>query len=130
IYVGARELGSTTLGEGGPGGYSASGSAAWLDVIDLRGQIGGDSNPPTDFATWGGTITFDITTTWYADQDLTAMESGLGFDLYSTALHEIAHVLGFGTALSFNTLIDFDEVTFTGTSATNVFGANPPLANE
>ena len=130
IYVGAADLGCHYAGRRWTGRYTVSGSVGWLDVVQLRGQIGGEADPPTDFATWGGTITFDTTTDWYADQDLTAMEAGLGFDLYSTALHEIAHVLGFGTALSFNTQIDFDEVTFTGEAATVVYGSNPPLANE
>ncbi len=130
IYVGASELGSSTAGEGGPGGYSASGSTSWLDQVDSRGQAGGLINPPTDFGPWGGAITFDLTTTWYADQNTATTEPFAGIDLYSVALHEIAHVLGFGTSIPFNQQIDFTAITFTGSSSTAVFGSNPPLNNE
>ena len=40
VYVGASNLGSTTLGIGGPGGFAASGSQAFLDNVSARGQSG------------------------------------------------------------------------------------------
>lgn len=130
IYVGASNLGGQTLGIGGPGGYSARGSGAWLQTVDLRGQIGGSATPPVDFGPWGGSITFDLSTSWYADPDTTTTEPFTGFDLYSVALHEIAHVLGFGTSISFNAQIDFDHVTFAGAFASGIYGSPPPLNDE
>ncbi len=88
IYAGAAELngfGKEVLGVGGPGGGS----------IDDRGQSGIGTS---DFAPWGGSISFDTSTDWYVDDDPGTFESFSGFDFYSVAIHELGHVLGVGTA--------------------------------
>ena len=61
IYVGVRELGGTTAGSAGPGGWSISyNDPNWLDTVDFRGQTGEPSD--TDFGPWGGHIAFDVNT--------------------------------------------------------------------
>jgi|GEM_PF-785417 len=126
IFVGARNIGS--LGVGGPGGFQASGSSAFLDNISNRGQTGIDSDIPsntTDYAPWGGHITFDSSPTWnFGDDQPSAGEN----DFYSVALHEIGHVLGVGTADSWDNLVNGSN-QFTGPVAVAANGGNVSLAS-
>ena len=52
VFVGARDIGP--LAFGGPGGYSSTGSTAWLDLVSARGQVGALTKTATDFGPWGG----------------------------------------------------------------------------
>jgi len=126
VFVGAHNLGST-LAEGGNGGFSSSGSSSFLDNAASRGQAGALLPVQTDFGPWGGTISFNSTSNWYFDPDTRTDESFSNqFDFYSVTIHELAHVLGFGTAPSFNNLSSGG--VFTGTAAHDLFGSNPPLS--
>jgi hypothetical protein len=116
IYVGARQLGTTTLGIGGPGGYGASGSQAWLNTLSARGQSGALAATPTDFGPWGGAITFDSDASWYFG---TGSLSGKD-DFLSVATHEMGHLMGLGTADSWVALVSGS--TFTGAHATAAHG--------
>jgi len=117
IYAGARNLPSGNLGIGGPGGFSAGGTQAFLNNVAVRGQLGGLATPKTDFGPWGGTVTFDIDTTWYFDPDITTVElMATMFDFYSVGLHEVGHLLGFGTAPSWDTHVN--GALFTGPAST------------
>ena len=51
IYLGGRDM--SALGQGGSGGYIASGSQAWFDLLTSRGE-----DPTTDFGRWGGAISW------------------------------------------------------------------------
>lgn len=102
VFVGSQNLGGSTLGLAGPGGFNASGSRDFLDVASTRGQAGA---PDTDFGPWGGTISFDSNANWYFDSDLSTSSDITGSDFYTVALHELGHVLGLGTALSWDNLI-------------------------
>ena len=102
IYIGAENLGTSTLGQGGPGGYSASGSPAFLTSIN-RGQTNVTGVLATDFSPGGGSISFNSAfSSWFFDASLATSTDIAGYDFYSVALHEISHVLGFGTAESWN----------------------------
>lgn len=101
FYVGGRELG-TTLGLGGSGAYSASGSNDFLSNVRTRGESGVETD--TDFASWGGAITFDTTTNWYFGETTNGLENDES-DFYSVALHEMTHALGFGGADSWDAQI-------------------------
>jgi hypothetical protein len=126
IFVGARNIGS--LGVGGPGGFQASGTSAFLDSIITRGQTGIDSNNSlntTDYAPWGGHITFDTSPTWnFGDDQPSTGEN----DFFSVALHEIGHVLGVGTANSWDNLVNGSNL-FTGSASAAANGGNVPLAS-
>jgi hypothetical protein len=116
VYVGARNLGGSTLGEGGPGGWSASGSQSWFNALQARGQSGALLSTPTDFGPWGGSLAFDLDTTWYFDSDPATVESFTGkSDFYSVAVHELGHLLGLGTADSWDTWVS--GTTFTGAAS-------------
>ena len=103
VFVGGQALPGSTLGHGGPGGYSASTfQQSFLDNLETRGQ--GSEN--VDFGPWGGTLSFDTGTSWYFDLDVNTIDPGLSGinDFYSVAIHELAHVLGYGTSNTWNSL--------------------------
>lgn len=115
VYAGGRALDGAAIGIGGPGGFSAQGTQAWLNTVSRRG--GGNTQSPgaVDFAPWGGSITFDTGVVWHDDyQTLPTFGQN---DLYSVALHELLHVLGFGASDSFQEKVNQALGTFVGTSA-------------
>lgn len=127
VFVGAHNLGST-LAIGGPGGFSASGSTDFINNASSRGQPGALTPVETDFGPWGGSISFNSASNWYMDPDTRTDESFSGYDLYSVAVHELAHVFGFGSSNSFNSLSSGG--LFTGSAVNALLGHNPPLAND
>ncbi len=106
IYAGARDLPGGSRGVGGLGSISfpsASGLTPaeiehildFRETVSGRGEPGALASPQTDVAPWGGSISFDNRTDWYFGVDA----SGMGedqIDFISVAMHELAHVLGFG----------------------------------
>lgn len=124
IYVGGLALPGDTVGVGGPGGWDAEGSSSWIDTIDRRGNPNGGTTTGTDFTPWGGSISFDSSETW--DFSTTSVSGG-NPSFVSTALHEIGHVLGTGTAGAWDNLIDPASLTFGGTEAVARHGAPIPV---
>ncbi|MGE3820446.1 MAG: Calx-beta domain-containing protein [Isosphaeraceae bacterium] len=127
IYVGGSYLsGGSEAGEGSTGGYSASGDPNWLNTVEARGQAGVLANPRTDFANWGGSITFDASgeTNWYFGESLNGFNSSQT-DFLSVAQHEVAHVLGLGTADSWYAKISGGA--FRGSNAIAVYGQPVPV---
>jgi hypothetical protein len=122
VYAGGSALGGS-LGIGGPGGFGASGtSQAFFDSFD-RGQTGVSSD--TDFAPWGGSITFNTASNWYFDPDVSTDSDVVNNDFYTVALHELGHLLGLGTAASWDNLVSGTD--FTGAASSSVFGGDVPL---
>ncbi len=108
VFVGARSLGGITLAESGPSGYFVSNSR----------YTGADFEP------WIGSISFNSSTNWFFDQSIDTANDipPNSYDFFSTALHEIAHVLGFGTSNAFENLTSGSS--FTGANARAVNGGN------
>jgi hypothetical protein len=134
VYAGAHDLGGTTLGEGGFGGFGSSGSASWNTLVKTRGQTGVDAVPPTDFASWGGSIAFDSAgTTWHYNH--TTLPSVGENDFYSVALHELGHVLGLSLSDSWSTyqsgsvFFGPNVVALTGSGVSTVSSSNFHWAN-
>lgn len=127
VFVGARNLGGS-VGLAGPGGYSYRGLTSWANRIKYRGQTGAAATPATDFGPWGGSISFDNSagTSWSFQLD--GSPTGSQLDFVSIALHEMCHVLGFGSSDSFDDKISGGK--FTGANAVNSFGANIPLYSD
>lgn len=129
MFAGGRNV--SALGQGGPGGFSASGSPDWLDIVSARGQTGALATVPTDFGPWGGSITFDTVLEagdfWHFDATTTGLDTN-EHDFFSVAIHEMAHALGFGTADSWFALISGGA--FGGAKSVAEFdsGGNVPLA--
>lgn len=87
IYVGGASLGGLRAGYGGSG-VAFYGTSDFNDLISLRGKA------PAAYATWGGYLLMDDdgSTPWHYDH--AAPVPAASTDMYSTALHEIAHILG------------------------------------
>ena len=135
VYVGGRDL-PVSLGQGGPGGFSATGTEDFLNLIRGRGQAGALATPATDYSLWGGSITFDTNIVlnsnsfdWHNSVDTAGLESD-EIDFLSVAIHEMSHVLGLinGANTSWNNQIS--GTGFTGTNALAVYRAeDDPNAN-
>lgn len=134
IYAGGRSIGQ--LGIGGPGGWGwgtggngggfTQGEINEINAItaDFSPLISDRNQPAGDFATWGGSITFDNdgSTNWnYGSSGPSNNQS----DFLSVALHELGHALGFGTADEFTALRAGSF--FTGSASTALYGSSPPL---
>jgi hypothetical protein len=133
VYVGARPLGPV-LALGGPGGSTVTGDAAYQNAVGLRGQSAGAAEPPSyDFGPWGGTVSFNSGAQWnFAAAGPAAGKN----DFFTVAVHELAHVLGVGTAPSWRTRLTatttpFGQVQyvgpFTGPKAAALHGSAVPL---
>ncbi len=117
VYVGARELGGTTVGEAGPGTFTASGSSAFQTLLRTRA--------PSGVTTWGGSIAFDINTNWFFGTTVSGI-ARTQTDFYSVAAHELGHVLGIGTSSRWSAQVSAG--TFVGPNADAVYGGPVPLA--
>lgn len=114
VYVGAYDMGSNILGQAGPGGRSVSYySSDWYVNVMTRGEgtsidsvIGSTA---TEFAPWGGAMSIDSDSNW--NLDYTKMPVAGQVDLYTVIVHELGHVLGLGTADSWDNLIADDLFT-------------------
>jgi hypothetical protein len=126
VYVGARDLGGSTAGLAGPGGWAGSSTnPGWFPLLRARGSAGAANETQslrTDFAPWGGSMAFDIDSTWNFSQS----QNTSGTDFIPIALHEMGHVLGIGTADSWFNKIS--STVFTGGASTRSYGSNPPLS--
>ncbi|MGV3483812.1 MAG: dockerin type I domain-containing protein [Planctomycetaceae bacterium] len=129
VYVGARELGTSQLGSGGPGGIAARGTSDWLNTVSGRGQAGALATPKTDFGPWGGSLAFDSSTNWYFGLDQAGLQSSQQ-DFITVAVHELTHLLGFGTAPSWTALVS--GAGFVGPKAQAAYdaGAIVPLSTD
>lgn len=114
VYVGARNISS--LAFGGPGGWSALGNESWYETIEARGQFGALESTASDFAPWGGSITFDSNANWHFGSDIDGFEPD-EHDFLSVAMHELGHVLGVGTSDSWSSWVVGDSFTGPNTEA-------------
>lgn len=135
IYVGARNLGSTTLGTGGPGGFGSSEGGSWyfpeqraeIEAIsaDFNSLLSNRDQQDGDFGRWGGVLSFNTSKTWNYNHTV-APSSGQN-DLFSVALHEIGHAIGFGTSDEWNDLIVGGQ--YTGPNGIAANGSAPLLTS-
>ena len=109
-------LSGSEAGFGGFGGYSISGTQAWLNTVEYAGHSG--------FAPWGGSITFDSDQNWHFGSSTAGLDSN-ELDFYSVAVHELGHVLGIGTAPQWENQVSGGA--FRGGNATSVYGGAVPV---
>lgn len=121
VYVGGSSLGTGVLGVGGPSSYTGGGSAAFTSNLSSRG-VG------SYVMTGIGSMSFSNTTSWYFDNDPNTVESFAGeIDFFSVAVHELFHVLGFGTNTIWSGLTNTSAHTFSGTASETAYGGVVPL---
>ncbi len=128
VFVGSENRGTGNLAIAAPGGIGGGGgSPDFVNDVLYRDQAGASSG--TDFGPWGGSISFNDNSDINWNFDTSVQPAGNEFDFYSTALHEIAHVLGLGTAASYLNLVtgSGESKEFTGANAVAEFGSNVPL---
>jgi hypothetical protein len=123
IYAGGRGLSGSTLGVGGAGGFGVSGFSDFVTNAITRGETattaGVSGTTAVDIAPWGGSISFNTSSSWYFDSDLTTDGDIVGNDFYSVALHEIGHVMGIGIADSWDNLVSGNVFTGAASNAAN-----------
>lgn len=125
VYVGGRSIPGSTIGVGGPGGWgwssSPSGgfSSAEINQINQISDDFGDAvttrGESSGFANWGGAVTFDTDASADWHYDYASPPSSGKNDFFSTAIHELAHAVGFGTSDEWNALVSAGA--FRGTKA-------------
>src|SRR5688500_12993485 len=126
IYVGARSFGgSSQLGLGGPGGWSASGTSDWLATVRGRGESGASATPKPDFAPAIASIAFSASAIWFFGATTGGLSTSQ-YDFFSVALHELGHVLGFGTAASWTAKVSNN--TFIGSKSVASYGGAVPMS--
>lgn len=155
IFVGARSLSGSTLGVGGPGsvgwGINASGvpsqSPTAVDNAESASELalarGGGPRLGTADGTWNwngytdnydvdygisyGSVAFDndASTDWHFNH-ATPVASGKN-DLYSVAIHEILHAIGYGIADSWDDLVS--GTTWNGAEVQAITGSGANLVH-
>lgn len=126
VYVGGSTLEPGVLGFANTGsGLTAQGSPAFVDSVLTRGQAHASGPAATDYGVWGGMIWFNGGNDWGFGRDA----AGLGpsqHDFFTTAVHELGHILGFGTAESWAAKVDAAG-RFVGTASMAAHGGPVPL---
>ncbi len=123
IFVGASPISSLGLGSSQ---FSVNGTNDFIQMVVSRGEPGVLASPQTDFAPWGGSIAFNAGINWHDDASVPVASDR--FDLYSVAVHEIAHLMGIGQSPSFDA--QRTGLLFNGLNASTLFGGAVPLADE
>ncbi len=112
-----------TLGLGGPVVFGVTGDFLTSRFTDNFRNTG----PVTDFEPFVGIITFSPTADWFFGLDEPIPSTQI--DFISTAMHEIGHILGIGTAAIFEQI--GSGGSFTGANAQAANGGNPiPLLSD
>jgi hypothetical protein len=126
VFINAANMGGSELGLTTSGGYSATGTRSWLDLVKGRGQAGAISTPQTDYSTWGGMITFDTSANWNFSPNGPAEKQ---YDFTSVATHEFMHIFGFGLGQAAFTR-HISGGLFQGPNALAVYGSGIPVIGE
>jgi hypothetical protein len=144
IYAGAHAMTGDTAGIGGPGGWvrpeptvTGTNNFTATDLTNIENITTNFTNAirtrgeSSGFAAWGGKISFDTSSRNWHTNHTTPPAAGTT-DLYSVAIHEMAHALGFGQDDT-----DAGNVTpwefhvggafFNGSNAQSAYGGAVPL---
>lgn len=97
---------------------------SWLLEHAFRGSAAARAYPADDFAIWGGVLSFASDADWHFDPQLPVPPDR--FDLLTSAIHELGHVLGIGTAESWGVRVP--RRSFEGTEAVEIYGEAMSLA--
>jgi hypothetical protein len=129
VFAATRDLPGATLAEAGPGFLQGvSGPSLFRDAVVNRGQ----GPAADDFGPWGGFISFDIAQPsgearqWHFD--VNSAVDPAAYDFCTVAVHELAHILGFGTSTAY--LNDVSGNQFVGQAAQQLYQNPVPLAGQ
>ena len=125
VVAGARSFGDDYLAIATGIGAVGDGDEEWKDLVSYRGQEG--AREKTDFSTLGGKIAFNNdfeAYQWHWGLSTDGLEAH-EFDFITVAMHELLHIMGFGTAPSFAAQVDA-RMRFTGPEATRVGSPTNP----
>ena len=106
VYVASNNIGGDLAHTFAAPGI-ATGTPEFEDAYHFRSQEGAGDSPATDFGVWGGSISFNSNAEavpWYFGLE----ENGIAaheFDFITVAVHELTHLMGFGTAKSYSDYI-------------------------
>jgi len=97
-----------------------------LFEVVYRGSVRALHFPANAFATWGGSLAFGSDVAWYFgdDSDVPADQ----FDFLSSAIHELGHVFGIGTAESWSARVPSKQ--FEGERSQRAHGGPVPLHDD
>lgn len=117
VYAGGYNIGGSTLGIGGTPGLSTGGVAGWHETVTTRGN-------GTFHMASVGSITFNSASSWHFDSDITTVEPFPDqADFFSVAVHELVHMIGFGTSSTWSSFVT--GLTFTGANSVALNGGDP-----
>lgn len=126
VFVGGSVSGPGVLGFATTGfDLTVTGSSAFVDSVLTRGQPNAIGANATDYGTWGGTIWFNARNDWYFGADAAGLTPGRP-DFLTTATHELAHILGVGSADSWLAQVDA-QGRFVGQQSVEAHGGPVPL---
>jgi len=118
IFVGGSNSYPGVLGFAGSGAITASGTAEFTNSVLNRGQAS------DDYGVWGGFAWFNAVHDWSFSSDVNDLTASTP-DFLTTAIHEIGHILGFGTADSW--FSNIENGFFTGSNSIASFGEAVPV---
>ena len=99
------------------------------DELNARGQDGALGDNADDYAVSVGSIAFDEPRDWYFGTDPSGIERGQT-DFISIAIHELAHVFGFGLADSWKAQMQGGRFTGSVANQAYVGSGNVPVSGE
>lgn len=125
VFVGGSAMGSGVLGYAMSGLLdSVTGSGAFVDAVYTRGQANATGVSATDYGWWGGAISFNSDANWYWGETADGLD-GAHNDFLTTAIHELAHLFGYGSADSWFNQIE--DGLFTGEASVASYGTWVPV---
>ncbi|MBK1792282.1 hypothetical protein [Persicirhabdus sediminis] len=129
IYVGGKDLDGSTAGQASTGSIAYHNVESWKKHIFGRGKPGAEittSSLRTEYAPWGGIVMFDTIKpdSTPREWNFSLSQNQTGSEFVTIAIHEIGHVLGLGSADSWDNLIS--NGVFNGPAASNSYGSAPP----
>ncbi len=127
VYVGGRALPTGSTGRGGFGGFSVEGSPAFVHTVSSRGELGALTSPATDVGPWGGAISFSTSSRFHFGETTIGLDQN-EVDFLSVAIHEMTHLLGFGTASSWERLVNPTAGDFRGPKTIAEHDGGGPVA--
>jgi hypothetical protein len=122
VYAGgSSSLDFTTLAETTRGGFSgATANTSWLNTLNYRNS----GSTSSYYMPWGGSMSFNSGSNWYYDNNTSFTTGEIGGsqnDFFGVAVHELFHLLGFGTGTTWTNLVNSGN--FTGANALAAYNA-------